>query len=83
MACTDVANVKAKATVINLIIFSSNVNFQTFVLKSRLSPQRQYNLIAHHPSGPDDAAAFGIRCLENTDAAAPITKGARPKPRPF
>jgi hypothetical protein len=30
MACTDVARVKAKATVINLIIFSSNVNLQDF-----------------------------------------------------
>ena len=36
MACTDVAKVKANATVINLIIFSSNMNFQTFVLKSRI-----------------------------------------------
>ena len=28
MACTDVAKVKAKATAINLIILSSNVNLQ-------------------------------------------------------
>ena len=30
MACTDVAKVKAKATAINLIIVSSNVNLQPF-----------------------------------------------------
>ena len=30
MACTDVAKVKAKAMVINLIICSSNVNLQDF-----------------------------------------------------
>ena len=30
MACTDVAKVKAKAIVINLIILSSNVDFQDF-----------------------------------------------------
>ena len=61
MACTDVAKVKAKATVINRIIFSSNVNFQIFVLKSRLSPQRQYKLTPHNQTGPDDAAAFWMR----------------------
>ena len=37
MACTDVAKVMAKATVINLIIFSSNVDLKTFVLRSRES----------------------------------------------
>ena len=30
MACTDVAKVKAKATAINLIILSSNMNLQDF-----------------------------------------------------
>ena len=36
MACTDVANVKAKATAINLIILSSNVNLQDLPPQTRL-----------------------------------------------
>ncbi|MGB7458618.1 MAG: hypothetical protein WBM51_23520, partial [Pseudolabrys sp.] len=79
MACTDVAKVKAKATAINLIILSSNsnkVNLQDLPAQSRLLPQRQYKLIPHNQSGPDDAAAFGIRRLDNSEAVAP---GAYPR----
>ena len=41
MACTDVAKVNAKAMVINLIICSSNVNLQDFVLPLYASPGRE------------------------------------------
>ena len=72
MACTDVAKVKAKAMVINLIICSSNVNLQDFrAAITALAAGREYELIPHNQSGPDDAAAFGIRRLENSEAAAP------------
>ena len=64
MACTDVAKVKAKAMVINLIICSSNVNLQDFrAAITALAAGREYELIPHNQSGPDDAARLASAAL--------------------
>jgi hypothetical protein len=46
MACTDVAKVKAKATAINLIILSSNVNLQDL-------PARGQNIVMPKKAASD------------------------------
>jgi len=58
MACTDVAKVKAKATVINLIILSSNVKFKTFVRNHGICPSRNISSSVTTSADQNDAVRW-------------------------